>query len=137
MLPVHLRYDAYIPYARHYNPLLNTNHCTLEYKPYIKEKFSEKISLKKRFWPSKSGFKVYKPRVIIAYVRTVLNLRNLVDRKPFQSCSLSIFPIKYFCHYSTNKCAYIILINNSFFSLIIMWTLIKQTNKYQKPCQCI
>ena len=54
-----------------------------------------------------------------------LNLRNLVDQKPFQSWSLSTSPIKYFCYYSTNRCAYIILIKKSFFSLIIMWTLIK------------
>ena len=50
-------------YPRHHNPLMNiTIHKCIIFRKY----------LKKRFWPSKSGLKIYKPRVIMARVLQAL-----------------------------------------------------------------
>ena len=56
-----------IPYARHHNLLLITNSSWILI--IHKGRIFWKNLLEKTFWPSKSGFKIYKPRVIMARVR--------------------------------------------------------------------
>ena len=70
----------YLPYLRHHNPslIINRSWTLTIHKGILYWKFS----LKKRFWPSKSGFKIYKPRVIMTRVR-------YMDINHFQSSKLN------------------------------------------------
>ena len=72
-----LRFESLLE-TNYHTPFIITRswlETTLEYLPYIRTEFSEKSSLK-RFWPSKSGFKTYKPQIIAKRVRyTILKDR--------------------------------------------------------------
>ena len=54
---------------------------------YIGLEFYEKSTLNKRFWPSKSGFEIYKPRVIMAHVRYTIILSALEAVIKYPQCS--------------------------------------------------
>ena len=72
MWTIQQKSQFYIPYTRHYNPLLIWNRSWIQ--TIHKDRIFWKNLLEKRFWLSKSGYKIYKPRVMMARVQYIINI---------------------------------------------------------------